>query len=52
MIDREAHGDTRKIKEAMYIWVNDPFLNRSLGKYNLVHLWDEVLQDTPSLQLK
>ena len=38
--------------QAMYIWVNDPSLNRNLGKYHLDPLWDEVLQDIPSLQLK
>ena len=34
IIDRVAQGATRKIKEAMYIRMNDPSLNRSLGKYN------------------
>ena len=27
-------------------------LNRNLGKYQLPHLWDNILQDTPALQLK
>ena len=52
IIDREAQGTTQTIKESMYLWVNDPSFNRNLGKYNLSHLLDEVLQDTPSLQLK
>ena len=51
IIDREAQGATRTIKEDMYIWVNDPSLNRNLAKYNLPNLWDEVLQDTPLLHL-
>ena len=51
IIDREAQGATRTIKEAMYIWVNNPSLNRNLGKFNLSHFWDEVIQDTPSLQI-
>ena len=52
IIDREAQGATRTIKKAMYICLNDPPLNRNLGKYNLPHLWDEILQDTLLLQLK
>ena len=52
IIDMEAQGATRMIKEAMYILVNDPYLNRNLGKCNLPNLWDKVLEDNPSLQLK
>ena len=44
--DRKAWGATRTIKEAIYIRVNDCSLNINLGKYNLVHLWEEVLKDT------
>ena len=33
IVDREAQGMPRKIKEAMYIRVNDPSLNRNLGKF-------------------
>ena len=40
------------IKEAMCIHVSDPLFNRNLGKYQLPHIWDEVLQDTPPLQLR
>ena len=32
IVDREAQGLTRNIKEAMYIKVNDPSLNRNLRK--------------------
>ena len=52
IVDRESQGVTRIIKEAMYIWVNFPSLNRNLGKYQLPHIWDAVLQDTSSLWLK
>ena len=52
IVDRESQGVIRNIKEAMYIHVNDPSLNRNLGNYQLPHIWDDVLQDTPSLQLK
>ena len=51
-VERESQGVTRNIKEAMYIHVYDPSLIRNLGKFQLPHIWDEALQDTPSLQLK
>ena len=35
----------------MFITVNDPILNRNLGKYQLPHIWDEVLQDMLALHL-
>ena len=52
IIHKEAQGTTRNIKEAMYIRANDPSLNRNLGKYQLPHVWDQVLIDTPALKLK
>ena len=52
IVDREPQGVTRNINEAMYIHVNDPSLNRNLGKYQLLHISDQVLQDTPAVQLK
>ena len=52
IIDREAHCITGTIKEAIFIHVNDPSLDRNLGKYQLPHIWDEVLQDTASLNLR
>ena len=52
IIDGKSQVVTMNIKEAMYIHVNDPSLNRNLGKYQLPHIWYKVLQDTPSLQFK
>ena len=52
VVDRESQGVTRTIKEAMYNYVIDTSLNRNLSKYQLPHIWDEVLQDTPSVHLK
>ena len=49
---REAYNNTRTVKEAMSIRFNDPSLNRNIGKFQLTHIWDEVLQDTPALHLK
>ena len=44
-------ASTRTIKEAIYIWVNNPTLNRNIGKYNLNHIWDRVLFNTPGLKI-
>ena len=43
IIGREENSLARTIKEAMYIRVNNPTLNRNIGKYNLPHIWDIVL---------
>ena len=40
------------LKEALYIRVNNPSLNRNVGKYHLPHIWDEVLLNIPELKLK
>ena len=39
------------IKEAMYICVNDPSLNRNIGKYQLPSIWDELMQVSHSVEL-
>ena len=52
IIHKEVHGHSRTIKESMLIHVNDPTLNRNLGKYQLPHVWDSILQASPMLQLK
>ena len=43
---REHQNLTRAIKEALFIRVNDPSLNRNIGKYHLPHIWDGVLHKT------
>ena len=30
---------------------NNPTLNNNLGKFNLPHIWDRVLINTPGLKL-
>ena len=42
-MDREDQSMTRTIRETMLIRVNDPSLNRNIGKYQVPHIWDEVL---------
>ena len=47
IIGREGHGISRTIKDPIYIKVNNPTLKRNIGKYNLHHIWDMVLLNTP-----
>ena len=49
IIGREDLGQARTIKESIYIRVNNPTLNQNIGKYNLNHIWDRVLFNTPGL---
>ena len=52
IIGREDQNLSRTIKEALYIRVNNPSLNKNIGKYHLPHIWDEVLFNTSELKLK
>ena len=52
IVGREDLNQIRTIKEALYIRVNDPSLNRNVGKCHLPHVWDEVLVNTSELKLK
>ena len=40
IIGREGHDTVKPIKESIYIRVNNPTLNRNIGKYNLHNIWD------------
>ena len=51
IVGREDQNLTRAIKEALYSRVNDPSLNRNIGKYRLPHIWDEVLFNISELKL-
>ena len=52
IIGREGQNLARNIKESIYIRVNNPSLNNSIGKFNLSHIWDKVLLNTKGLTLK
>ena len=43
IVGREDQNLNRAIKEALYIRVNNPSLNKNIGKYHLPHILDEVL---------
>ena len=45
IVGREDQNLIRAIKEAIYIRVNNPSLNKNIGKYHLPHIWDEVLMN-------
>ena len=49
---KELQNLTRNIKEATHRRVNDPSLIRSIGKYQLQHIWDEALFNIHKLNLK
>ena len=50
IVHKEVNSHSRTIKEAMFIHVQDPILNRNLGKYQLPHIWDHLLLASPTLQ--
>ena len=52
IVHKEVNNQSRTIKEAMFIWVQDPALNRNLGKSQLLHIWDHLLMAYPTLQCK
>ena len=51
IIGREGHHMSRYIKESIFIRVNNPTLDNNIGKFNLPHIWDRVLINTPGLKL-
>ena len=52
IIAKEDNSLARTIRESMYIRVNNPTLNRNIGKYNLPHIWDKILFSIPELKKK
>ena len=51
IVGREDQNLKRAIKEALFIRVNNPSLNRNIGKFHLPHIWDEVLFNTSELKI-
>ena len=51
IVGREDQNLLRTTKEALYIRVNNPSLNKNIGKYHLPHIWDEVLHNISELKL-
>ena len=51
IIGREAQDLTRLIKESIYVRVNNHTLNGNIGKFQLNHIWDRVLFNTPNINI-
>ena len=51
IIGREDWRQASTIKESIFIMVNKSTLNQNIGKYNLSHIWDRVLFNTPGLNM-
>ena len=43
VLDRDDDWQRRGVREAIYIRVNKPDLNRDQGRYQLPHSWDNLL---------
>ena len=52
IVGREDQNIVWAIRVTILIRVNDPSLNRKNGKYQLPHIWDEILVKSPELKLK
>ena len=52
IVGREEQNLSRLIKESVFIRVNNPSLNKNIGKYHLPHIWDEVLINNIELKHK
>ena len=52
IVGREGNGFARTIKDSIYVRVNNPTLNKSIGKHNLPHVWGGILVNIPELQFK
>ena len=42
----------RFTKESMYVRINNPSMNKNVGKYHLPHIWDEALFNSSELKVK
>ena len=43
---------SEQLKNLPTIRVNNPTLNRNIGRFNLHHIWDRVLLNSPGLKIK
>ena len=44
IVGSEGHNLAKAIKESVFIRVNNPTLNESIGKYSLPHIWHSYIQ--------
>ena len=48
---REGQDFTRLIQQSIFIRLNNPTLNRNIGKLLLNHKWDRILLSTPGIKV-
>ena len=51
VVGREDRNLIGTMNEALYIRVNNPSLNKNIGKYHLPHIWDDTLFNTSEFKL-
>ena len=51
IVGREDQNLMRIIKEAIFVRVNNPSLNKDIYKYHLPHIWDDVLFNISELKI-
>ena len=51
IIGREGQDFTRLIKDSIFIRVNNPTLNRNIGKFQLSHIRDRILFSTCGIKV-
>ncbi len=52
IIDTESNVIKRRIIESLYIKINDPDLNRNVGKMEIPEVYDKVLREKGGLQVR
>ena len=45
IVGSESNAFKRKVKEALFIKVNNPSLNQNIGKFNIPPIYDQLLKD-------
>ena len=52
IVGREDQNLMGLMKDSIYIGVNNPSLNKNIGKHHLPLIWDEVLFNISELKIK
>ena len=48
IVHNEVNSNFRTSRRPVFIQVQDPTLNRNLGKYQVPHIWDHLLMASPN----
>ena len=51
ILAQEPNATKRLFKEAMFIRVHNPILNRNVGKYQLPHIYDNLIKHNEELKI-